>query len=126
MNQNQRGASYLGIFALIIAAVFFIKVAVALFPAYYDDRVINQQIQEVLKNLPKSASTEEFNKEFATRLQLNNIRDLKAEEIAKAEVTGTGLKVKKSYQRQADFLKDTRFVTSFDKEFVQSSTNMAE
>ena len=44
MKKHQLGTSYLGILFVIIALAVVAKVVIAVWPSYWDDRVINGQI----------------------------------------------------------------------------------
>lgn len=124
MKRAQQGMSFLGILVSIAVLALLLKIVMALFPAYYDDRVINQQIQEVLKNTTTSASADEFKSDLAKRLELNSIRDLNVDDIVQVEVTNSGLVVHKNYQRHAVFFKNVEFVTSFSQDFNQQQSIM--
>ena len=126
MKRAQQGMSFLGILVSIAVVALLLKIVIALFPAYYDDRVINQQIQDILKSsvTATSASADDFKSDLAKRLELNNIRDLKVDDIVQVEVTNNGLIVHKNYQRHAAFFKNVEFVTSFSQDFNQKQSNM--
>ncbi len=120
MKYRQRGASYLGIFALIIAAAFAIKLAVAIWPAYWDDRIINKEINDALAALPKDATQSKFKQELSRRLEMNNIRDLKVDDIV--QVTNTsGIAVKKEYEVRKPFISNIELMMTFKKDFDQRS-----
>ena len=123
--KNQRGASYLGIFFAIILFALAIKIAVAVWPAYWDDRVINSQIEEALSSLPKDTTQNKFKQDLSQRLEMNNIRDLKVDDIM--TVTNTaGLAVKKDYEVRKPFLMNIALVMTFQKDFDQRSVNTGE
>lgn len=120
MKYRQRGASYLGIFAIIIAAAFAIKLAVAIWPAYWDDRIINKEINDALAALPKDATQSKFKQELSRRLEMNNIRDLKVDDIV--QVTNTsGIAVKKEYEVRKPFISNIELMMTFKKDFDQRS-----
>jgi hypothetical protein len=53
MRKNQQGASYIAILFAIMGFAFMAKVAIAVWAPYFDDRMINSQIEEVfLSPLP--------------------------------------------------------------------------
>ena len=79
--KNQRGASYLGIFFAIILFALAAKIAVAVWPAYWDDHIINSQIEEALATLPKDTTQNKFKQDLSQRLEMNNIRDIKVDDI---------------------------------------------
>jgi len=52
MRKNQQGASYIGILIAIIGFAFLVKIAIAVWAPYWDDRVIDGQIAELLQSSP--------------------------------------------------------------------------
>ena len=50
MRKNQQGASYIGILVAIIGFAFLAKIVIAVWAPYWDDRVIDGQIAELLQN----------------------------------------------------------------------------
>ncbi|MFC3903186.1 DUF4845 domain-containing protein [Acinetobacter marinus] len=123
--KNQQGVSYLGIFFAIVLFALAIKIAVAVWPAYWDDRVINSQIEEALSSLPKDTTQNKFKQDLSQRLEMNNIRDLKVDDIM--TVTNTaGLAVKKDYEVRKPFLMNIALVMTFQKDFDQRSASTGE
>ncbi len=122
---NQRGASYLGIFFAIILFALTAKIAVAVWPAYWDDRIINSQIEEALATLPKDTTQNKFKQDLSQRLEMNNIRDIKVDDIL--QVTNTaGLAVKKDYEVRKPFLMNMSLLMTFQKDFDQRSVSTGE
>lgn len=122
MRYKQSGASYLGMFIIIVLAAFALKMAVALFPAFWDDRIINKEIVASLQGLSKDATQSQFKSDLSKRLDLNNIRDLKAEDIVQVDSV-SGLKVKKDYEVRAPFIANVALVMTFQKDFDQNTLN---
>lgn len=123
--KNQHGASYLGIFFAIILFALAAKIAVAVWPAYWDDRIINSQIEEALATLPKDTTQNKFKQDLSQRLEMNNIRDIKVDDIL--QVTNTaGLAVKKDYEVRKPFLMNMSLLMTFQKDFDQRSANTGE
>lgn len=60
MRKNQQGASYIAILFAIMGFAFMAKVAIAVWAPYFDDRMINSQIEEVIQNSPKNIQPAEF------------------------------------------------------------------
>ncbi|MGB8483905.1 MAG: DUF4845 domain-containing protein, partial [Acinetobacter bohemicus] len=48
MRKNQQGASYIGILIAIIGFAFLAKIAIAVWGPYWDDRVVDGQITELM------------------------------------------------------------------------------
>ena len=118
--RHQQGASYIAILIAIIGFAFMAKVAVAVWGTYFDDRMLNNQIEEQLLNGPKNLSPQQFIGEMDKRLSMNNIRDIKFADVA--QVTNVdGLEVKKEYEIRKPFLLNIDIVMKFEKSFDQSS-----
>ena len=120
MRKNQQGASYIAILIAIIGFAFMAKVAIAVWGPYFDDRMLDNQIEEQLLNGPKNLSPQKFIGEMDKRLNMNNIRDMKFADVA--QVTNVdGLQVKKEYEIRKPFLLNIDIVMKFEKSFDQSS-----
>lgn len=120
MRKNQQGASYIGILIAIIGFAFLAKIAIAVWAPYWDDRVIDGQIAELLQNSPKNISPSEFESKIEQRFDMNGIRDIKFKDIAQVMNTD-GLQVKKDYEIRKPFLLNIDLVLKFEKSFDQRS-----
>ena len=120
MRKNQQGASYIGILIAIIGFAFLVKIAIAVWAPYWDDRVIDGQIAELLQNSPKNISPSEFESKMGQRFEMNGIRDIKFKDIAQVMNTD-GLQVKKDYEIRKPFLLNIDLVLKFEKSFDQRS-----
>ena len=120
MRRNQKGASYIGFLIAVIGFAFLAKVAIAVWAPYWDDRVIDIQITELLQSSPKDIGPDKFNTQMEQRLTMNNIRDVNFKDIA--QVTNTdGIQVQKSYEVRKPFLLNIDLVLKFEKSFDQRS-----
>lgn len=118
--RHQRGASYIAILVAIIGLAFMVKVLVAVWAPYLDDRLLDKEIAEQLQNGPKDLSPSKFVQEMDKRLLMNNVRELKFADVA--QVTNVdGLQVKKDYEIRKPFLLNIDIVLKFEKSFDQSS-----
>lgn len=118
--RHQQGASYIAILIAIIGFAFMAKVAIAVWGPYFDDRMLDNQIEEQLLNGPKNLSPQKFIGEMDKRLSMNNIRGIKFADVA--QVTNVdGLEVKKEYEIRKPFLLNIDIVMKFEKSFDQSS-----
>ena len=118
--RHQQGASYIAILIAIIGFAFMAKVAVAVWGPYFDDRMLDNQIEEQLLNGPKNLTPQKFMSEMDRRLSMNNIRDIQFADVA--QVTNVdGLQVKKEYEIRKPFLLNIDIVMKFEKSFDQSS-----
>ena len=120
MRKNQQGASYIGILIAIIGFAFLAKIVIAVWAPYWDDRVIDGQIAELLQSSPKNISPSEFENKMGQRFEMNGIRDIKFKDIAQVMNTD-GLQVKKDYEIRKPFLLNIDLVLKFEKNFDQSS-----
>ena len=118
--RNQKGASYIAILFAVIGLALIAKVLIAVWGPYWDDRVVDSQIEELIQSSPKNITPEKFNSQMSQRLEMNNVRDLKFEEIAKV-LNVDGLQVKKNYEIRKPFLLNIDIVLKFEKRFDQSS-----
>ncbi|ALD01402.1 hypothetical protein AMQ28_02940 [Acinetobacter sp. TTH0-4] len=120
MHKNEKGASYIGILIAIVGFAFLAKIAIAVWGPYWDDRVINGQIEELMKSSPANVDPAKFASQISQRLDMNNVRDIKFDEIA--QVTNIdGLQVKKDYEIRKPFLLNIDLVLNFEKSFDQRS-----
>lgn len=118
--RHQQGASYIGVLFVIVGFAFLAKVAIAVWGPYFDDRMVDGEIEALLKSAPANITPEKFRQQMSQRLEMNNIRDLKFDEIAK--VTNTdGLQVHKNYEIRKNFIMNIDLVMKFEKEFDQST-----
>lgn len=120
MRKNQQGASYIGILVAIIGFAFLAKIVIAVWAPYWDDRVIDGQIAELLQSSPKNISPSEFESKIGQRFEMNGIRDIKFKDIAQVMNTD-GLQVKKDYEIRKPFLLNIDLVLKFEKSFDQRS-----
>ena len=120
MRKNQQGASYIGILIAIIGFAFLAKIVIAVWAPYWDDRVIDGQIAELLQSSPKNISPSEFETKIEQRFDMNGIRDIKFKDIAQVMNTD-GLQVKKDYEIRKPFLLNIDLVLKFEKSFDQRS-----
>ena len=120
MRKSQQGASYLAILFGVILFALAVKAAVALWPASWDDRVIDSQIEELIQNSASDITPAKFDMQMDQRLDMNNIRDLRFKDIAKV-TTNNGLNVSKKYEIRKPFLLNIDLVLTFEKNFDQRS-----
>ena len=120
MRKAQQGTSYVAVMLVVICIAFVIKVAVVLWAPYFDDRMINNQIVELMQDSPKNMLPDEFVTKMDQRLAMNRLSDLKFQEIAKVS-NQNGLIVEKNYELRKPFLLNIDLVLKFEKNFEQSS-----
>lgn len=120
MGNRQRGASYTAILLGVVLAAFVLKVLIAVWPPYWDDRLINQLIEEQVVISPAKITPAQFSTRMSQSFSMNNIREIQFDEIA--HVTGkNGLLVTKKYEVRKPFLLNIDLVLTFEKSFDQRS-----
>ncbi len=119
MRKSQRGASYSSILFAVIVFVLLAKFLVAVSGPYFDDRMIDSEISEVLKNSPSDTTPLKLNNQMNQRFSMNNL-DVKFEDIAKV-TKDNQLVVKKNYEVRKPFFLNIDLVLKFEKNFDQSS-----
>ena len=120
MRKLQHGASYSTFLLGIIVASIILKIVVAIWPAYWDDHIINKQIESTLLENDSNLTPSKFISNMNDRLSMNNINDLKMENIAKVVSNDGGqLHVTKHYEVRRHFLLNIDLVLSFEKNFDQ-------
>ena len=120
MRKAQQGASYITILLGVIVFAFIVKAVVAVWPSYWDDRVIDNQIEEQFNKSTSSTTPSQFATQVQQSLEMNNIRDLKFNDIAQVS-TENGLVVSKKYEVRKPFLLNIDLVLTFEKSFDQRS-----
>lgn len=120
MRKAQTGASYISILLGVMAFAFMVKIILAIWPSYWDDRVINSQIEDLLKKSPSTITSSQFSSQMNQSLNMNNIRDLNFDDIARVS-TEKGLEVTKRYEVRKPFLLNIDLVLTFEKSFDQRS-----
>lgn len=114
----QRGASYWSIMFGVILAVLIVKAALVVWPAYWDNRLINTSIEERLK-ASNNNNPDKFIQELEQQFSLNNLRDVKARDIMKVSNSGGSLVVQVDYEVRKNFMANVDLVVAFDKQFDQ-------
>ena len=120
MRKSQWGASYLGCVLGIIVFALVLKAAVAVAPVYWDDRIINNQIDALMRESPRNIAVDKFVTQMNQRLDMNSVRDVRFNEIAKVTNKG-GLRVSKQYEVRRPFLFNIDLVIKFEKNFEQNA-----
>lgn len=120
MRKNQQGASYIAILIAVIGFAFLAKIVIAVWGPYWDDRVIDDQITELMQSSPKTIAPSEFETKMEQRFDMNGVRDLHFKDIAQVLNTD-GLQVNKDYEVRKPFLLNIDLVLKFEKSFDQRS-----
>ncbi|MFG0341296.1 DUF4845 domain-containing protein [Acinetobacter baumannii] len=120
MRKAQQGTSYLAILFGVVIFAIAVKAVLAVWPAYWDDRVINNQITELMQQSSADITPQKFMTQMDQRLEMNNIRDLHFKEIAEV-FNQPSLTVKKKYEERKPFLLNIDLVLTFEKSFDKTS-----
>ncbi|AWL29457.1 DUF4845 domain-containing protein [Acinetobacter defluvii] len=120
MRKSQQGASYISILLGIVVFAFIVKATLALWPSYWDDRVIDNQIEQLMQESSTDITPSKFESQMSQRLDMNNIRDIQFKDIATVS-TDNGLTVTKKYEVRKPFFMNIDLVQTFEKSFDQRS-----
>lgn len=125
MRKSQQGASYIAILFGVILFAIAVKAAIAIWPAYWNDKIVDTQIQELLKDSSNGVTPAKFTAQMDQRLDMNNIRDLHFKDIAQVTYKDD-LVVKKKYEVRKPFMLNISLVMNFEKTFDQKSAKQAQ
>lgn len=125
MRKSQQGVSYIGILFGVVLFAIAVKAALAIWPAYWDDRLIDTQIQQLLKESPENITPTKFATQMDQRFDMNGIRDLRFKDVAQATYKDD-LIVKKKYEVRKPFMLNISLVINFEKTFDQKSAKQAQ
>ena len=120
MRKSQQGTSYVSILLIIVCVVVFGKILVAVWTPYIDDRMLNNEIAEVIRSSPPNVTAAQFKQKLSQRLSMNNVKDIDPEKVINV-TTYPSLVVKKNYEVRKPFLLNIDLVLKFEKYFDQSS-----
>ncbi|MCH7330504.1 DUF4845 domain-containing protein [Acinetobacter modestus] len=125
MRKSQQGASYIAILFGVILFAIAVKAAVAIWPAYWDDKIVDTQIQEQLKDSPDNISPTKFAGKMQQRLEMSGVSDLRFKDIAQVTYKDD-LVVQKKYEVRKPFMLNISLVMNFEKTFDQKSAKQAQ
>lgn len=125
MRNAQQGTSYITILFAIIVFAMVVKAVVAIWPAYWDNRVINSQIEELLKDSPADITPAKFTQQMDQRLDMNNIDDLQFKDIAQVS-NDQGLHVNTRYEVRKPFLLNIDLVLSSRRVLIKGHSKVSD
>jgi len=125
MRKFQHGASYSTFLLGVIVASIILKIVVAIWPAYWDDKIIDSQIEGLLKDSPENITPTKFAAQMDQRLDMNGVRDLRFKDVAQVTYKDD-LIVKKKYEVRKPFVLNISLVMNFEKTFDQKSANQTQ
>jgi len=115
---KQKGASFMGWLLVIILLVFFASIAFKMVPHYMDYKSIQKSIESFENAPPASVKTPKaFYSHIQKAMEINAIRNLKAEDIMKVERKGKKLIIQVDYERQEKVIKNLLLTAHFEKEY---------
>lgn len=120
MQNVQRGTSYLAILVGIVVFALVAKATATLWPPYWDDRVLNEQIEALVSSSPANITPSQFIKQANETLEGYGLSNLAFEDVARVD-TDNGLVVTKQYEVRRPFLFNIDLVLTFEKSFDQRS-----
>ena len=120
MRKAQQGTSYLAILFGVVIFAIAVKAVLAVWPAYWDDKIIDSQIEGLLKDSPENITPTKFASQMDQRLDMNGVRDLRFKDVAQATYKDS-LVVKKKYEVRKPFMLNISLVMPFEKTFDQKS-----
>ena len=125
MRKSQQGASYIAILFWVVLFAIAVKALIAIWPAYWDDRIIDSQIEGLLKDSPENTTPTKFAAQMDQRLDMNGVRDLRFKDVAQVPYEDD-LIVKKKYEVRKPFMLNISLVMTFEKTFDQKSAKQAQ
>ncbi|ENW03629.1 DUF4845 domain-containing protein [Acinetobacter beijerinckii] len=125
MRKSQQGASYIAILFGVVLFAIAVKAAIAIWPAYWDDKIIDSEIESLLKDSPENISPSKFASQMEQRLEMSGVGDLRFKEIAQVTYKDD-LIVKKKYEVRKPFMLNISLVMTFEKTFDQKSAKQAQ
>ena len=125
MRKSQQGTSYIAILFGVVLFAVAVKAAIAIWPAYWDDKLINTQIEGLLKDSPANITPSKFASQMDQRFEMNGIRDLYFKDIAQVTYKDD-LVVMKKYEIRKPFMLNISLVMTFEKTLDQKSAKQAQ
>lgn len=125
MRKSQQGASYIAILFGVVLFAIAVKAAIAIWPAYWDDKIIDSEIESLLKDSPENISPNKFASQMEQRLEMSGVGDLRFKEIAQVTYKDD-LIVNKKYEVRKPFMLNISLVMTFEKTFDQKSAKQAQ
>ncbi|ENV09004.1 hypothetical protein F966_02649 [Acinetobacter higginsii] len=125
MRKSQQGTSYIAILFGVVLFAVAVKAAIAIWPAYWDDKLINTQIEGLLKGSPANITPSKFASQMDKNFEMNGIRDLHFKDIAQVTYKDD-LVVMKKYEIRKPFMLNISLVMTFEKTFDQKSAKQAQ
>ena len=119
--RNQKGMSFLGVFALMAVAAFIGLFAFKVVPPQIEYMTVVKIAEDVAANseLMKSPKSK-VNAYIGQAYRTNNLWDLKAEDTIKLSKDGRkGYKIEVDYEKRSNLISNIYVVTAFKKEVGQ-------
>ncbi len=118
MMNKQRGLSMPSILVIVLVVIVAARVGIALFPMYFDDRMLQQVLETIEKNgdIEGKSTNREIRNLLEERLRFNNLNiPMETLEIDRARDTIT---LRWPYERRDNVMSNIDLVTRFQHEVV--------
>jgi len=114
---KQKGASPLGILLAVVIMLFVASIAFKMMPHYMDYNAIQKSVEGLSSVSSGSVKTPAaFYQYMQKAMEVNSIRDVKAEEIMRVERNGNQFTVYIDYERREPMIKNLSLIAHFKKE----------
>lgn len=116
---SQKGISYWGVMSLIVALVVIGKLAMVTAPAYLDNRMLNETIQNKLRDAGNKTGAAVM-KDIQKQMNMNSTTPDNAEDLIEIINGSPGnVKLKTNYEKRANLFAHIDVVSKFEQEFSQ-------
>lgn len=119
-SNTQQGMSIMGWIVVLLVVGFFATITFKVVPHFIDNKALQKVIVAVETDSSTAGrvkSVAEFYAHINKGLQVNNIRDLRAEDAIDIRQDGGEFVVHMKYEKREPVLKNIDLVVNFDKEY---------
>lgn len=119
MRHHQQGISYWGVVVAASVFAFAIKIGTVVGPIYMDYMTIDKMLIAMFKE-PQidELSTDKFKEGLANRMQINNFRDKKVDDLMKISRDGKKLIIDLEYEERKNLVANLDVVVHFKKTYT--------
>lgn len=121
MLSQQRGRSYVVMLLFIVVLILCAKVVLAIVPAYWNDHVLNGEIQKALLAADRDFNDAQFLPSLEKRLVINGLDHLLKENFL--TVSDEGNHLEKAYELRVPFVGNIELLIHFKKQFSIKASN---
>ncbi|HEX5844253.1 MAG TPA: DUF4845 domain-containing protein [Pseudomonas sp.] len=117
-SRSQKGMSVLGWMMMLAVVAFLASAAFKVAPHYFDYLSLEKIITAVENEKGKQITTVgDFYSHVSTGMQVNNIRDIKLEDVLKIKLENNEFHAHLKYEKREPLIENIDLVVRFDKEF---------